>query len=442
MAIVTLSLLSIMSLHVLGPATSRRAVVANMDIHTRKLSEDRTPSRTNDISIELNENLNNEEDKCAAIMHRFHTNNARYRLSATNAAAPIFINAQFHGQGFGRVLEHTVKTCILGIMLDRPCVVDLSRRDEHYTWRSFVNTGTYDSGVHGRIESHLSNITKAIDQHDGEQCWKEALVDYPDLIPMSKPPNWPELGSHGTCDGLTDECLGSWSAENETVRDKILVSSNWCSNGWFPMLRFPDTFKGCELGKLRTLVQNAMYKPTDLSHNLHNERSTTVLSMSNNGGEQIKYGAIHLRTLFLKDRKQVGVGVNNITLEEEVTRRIASCLRHFDSISKWIIMSDEPNVAKHVSRKLPNVYHGYSDEFVVNNIHSLDAARTLYDHKHMAPSVLDWMLLHKSAMSLVGGHGTAFGETGSLGNEKYRHGFNTAEKRDCSLFGAGYFKAD
>lgn len=207
--------------------------------------------------------------------------------------------------------------------------------------------------------------------------------------------------------------------------------------------------------KLSGMLQNAMYQPTTLVRNLHKERAQAVLSLdgnnNNGGGDRAEddYGSIHLRMLFLKKEIAIdpgGGGNNSTTLAEEVTHRVFSCLRHnFSStITKWWILSDDPNVARHVSGEMPGVVrHGYNDDFEENNLHSLRASKGIYDHVHMAPSVMDWMVLHESRVSLAAGSGTAFGETGSRGNGKYLHRFSEAEEKDCSsIFGRGYYKAD
>jgi hypothetical protein len=107
-------------------------------------------------------------------------------------------------------------------------------------------------------------------------------------------------------------------------------------------------------------------------------------------------------------------------------------------ITKWWILSDKPPVAVDLAFNITDfaLHHSYhlDDGFHDNNAHSaLPAARGVFAHTNMAPSIADWLVLHQSQVAIVT-HGS-FGDTGARGLGKYRR---TGTSHACDFFEVFY----
>jgi hypothetical protein len=80
------------------------------------------------------------------------------------------------------------------------------------------------------------------------------------------------------------------------------------------------------------------------------------------------------------------------------------------NISAWWILSDDVDLAIALSSNMTDfrLYNAYDGDrghadFVANNKHSAtpQVARGVYGQRGMAPSVLDWTVLHQSRVALV-----------------------------------------
>jgi hypothetical protein len=64
--------------------------------------------------------------------------------------------------------------------------------------------------------------------------------------------------------------------------------------------------------------------------------------------------------------------------------------------------------------------HGYDKEFLAANQHTGAANKKRYNHQHMAPGIMDWMVLHESTLALTGDG--AYAASGARGNDKILSG--------------------
>ena len=342
------------------------------------------------------EELLHANASCQEFVHFWHELNYNFRLqslskTSTNSAAfPIYDYAYYSGQGYGRVYEHSVCKCILGISLNRPCLIDLDARDGYYVWRSFINIGTYDWNT--MIDPIISNVTRlniqdAIRQlpSQGSGQWEKQLV-YDDIVPLTS--------VNYTKENITN-VVNSWNANNIETRGKILIDPNWGSS-WFLKhdINKPwnDAKSPCHMDELRTLIQNALYAPTILAKKIHQADRDALLN-------ETIYGAVHIRRAFLGK-----------TTDEQLSNGLKKCLNDTMQlfagfgIEKWWFVGDNVDSVKNITKDFENVYHLYTDEFIANKSgHSLRAGGK-YTHISVEGSVRDWMVmllcLHRFTKSL------------------------------------------
>lgn len=161
------------------------------------------------------------------IQHFLHVNRAFHHQGAALIIAPPLINYGFYkGQGFGRLVDHFTAHCLLSLALDRPCLLDLSARDEYYTWRAFINTGDYDWDMEKEeLQPLVERVHTAIDAlpnpQDGD--WPQPVPNQENLYLLTKLDNWPR--------GKTNRAkywqyIEPWRAEHIS---KPLLSPNWGS---------------------------------------------------------------------------------------------------------------------------------------------------------------------------------------------------------------------
>uniref|UniRef100_A0A7S4IFW3 Uncharacterized protein n=1 Tax=Odontella aurita TaxID=265563 RepID=A0A7S4IFW3_9STRA len=341
--------------------------------------------------------VSNADDPCAAWVSNFFRMNECFRSysdksSSCSVAAPVHHYAVYDGQGFGRIIDHSVHTCMFAADLRRPCVIDLDARDRYYTWRSFINVGTYNWDW--RIVQHHENILDALGKLEkpGSAEWKEPF-EYDDVLPMVWREDW----------GTAKRHFEYWSGYNNATRDKILLSPNW--GPWFvKKVSWPTTDRktlGCSRQRLHTKIQNAMYAPTSLALELHRERRNLVIGAS-------AYGSIHLRLSLFK------------RTQDQIVKSLKSCLEMYPRIEKWWLIADNNglDMANNISENIGKIRHAYTEELFnrTMNKHSGMEMKKLFAHETMAPSIQDWMVLHESDVAIVSRG--SFGSTGARGNGK------------------------
>ena len=343
-----------------------------------------------------------KKHECFEYMDYFHTLNECSRSYGESPckyqrSLPLYNWAFYGGQGFGRLLEHTVKHCIVATKLHRPCVVDMEPMDPHYTFRTFLQPGTYnwEPNIYKRNESirnELDSATRLLPSK-ADNAWESiALPPYSFIRPL-QPLDTRMYEINGGNPGLTYVDL--WDGLQGNDKGKILLSPNW-GKAWFTRIPWVVDDDDCDTEKIRTLMQNAMYTPTDLLKRLFLERKKEVI------GEG-EFGTIHFRTYFSKSDT------------ESMIQNVRECISMNPKITKWWIISDDPGFAQNASEALPNLSHGYNAS--IATAHSRDAImREKYLHQLLEETMLDWMALHESREAIVSNG--AFGETGARGNGK------------------------
>eukprot|EP00980_Cylindrotheca_fusiformis_P021717 scaffold8541_cov70-Cylindrotheca_fusiformis.AAC.2 len=379
---------------------------------------------------------------------------------------PFHNYAGYHGQGFGRIVEHTVLSCLFATMiLQRPCTLDFdSCRDVYWTWRSFINVNTFNWDW---------NILSTTQRHDIIHTLQTNLP-----LPLEKSDEWPNNNNFNNSQVLPlkwnnnnnnnktlEDHLNEWKAGGgsgtSNHNNKILVSPNW-GNDWYRHVPLSNlineaTHGQCKFNKFRTVLQNSMYAPTSLSKTLHQERIhrlllPLLLSPEKNKQEQqprdqqpqqqqqdgYKYGAIHLRSILSDASIRMDYSISH----PEIVNALSQCLlkatktKSSNGISVWWIIGDNRTIAEHMKQSLQERHHSSSSSSAFNNnnswqfvleddeefwnalMHSGHAMKQRYHQEQMASSMMDFMVLHESTVAIVS-HG-AFGSTGARGNGKVK----------------------
>lgn len=381
-----------------------------------------------------------QRQQCFQLQESTKSTNLPTSCAASSVQQMPFHNyAGYAGQGFGRIVEHTVLGCIFAtVMLERPCTIDLDVRDPYWTWRSFLNHGSFDwefkkllnhrsddgstEQLKFEIEQAIANLPSvADDQWDAKYGHAGAQTNGSLVLPMTWNEDW-DLEQH----------LEHWShaALPPYGPQRVLLSPNW-GNAWnqhvpVPALIAKKTDGQCKLNQLRTHMQNAMFAPTSLSRLLHQQRTERMSQLSKQTANRSPtYGAIHLRTV-LSD-----VNIRRSYLTPQWVRALGQCLDKALShpstskISHWWLIADNRTVAKYVLDSLPE-YHPQVPAIVdwdphaweKEGTHSGYAMKQKYFHTKMEVSMMDFMVLHESHVAVIS-HG-AFGSTGARGNGKVK----------------------
>ena len=340
------------------------------------------------------------------INHAFHQGDI--------SIAPPLVNYGFYkGQGFGRLVDHFTSHCLLSFSLDRPCLLDISDRDEFYTWRSFINTGSYDWEIERQALRPLAqNVKTAIAalprQEDGE--WPEPVPHTDDLHLMTKLGSWPK---HKAPPKQFWQLIEPWRPEHIP---KTLLSPNWGS-AWFPNLQAPDQFGACHHNELVTRIQNVLFEPTPLSFKLHEIQRHDVM-----GEPRRPYGAIHIRFVILQVEKWFKD--DDTKLAAQLKDALQKAYKE-TNLTEWWLLSDKPARAmaliNQISSDDDNIFHFFMNPLVQKEAsfaeHSNNPrARGIFGHENMAVSILDWMILHESEAAITT-HGS-YGGTGARGRGK------------------------
>ena len=372
---------------------------------------------------------------CDQLLQHFHQISQRFHDGDPTVAPPLINYGFYAGQGFGRLVDHSMSHCLLSFTLDRPCLIDLSDRDPFYTWRAFLHTGSYDwefeSNAHtaadrAQLAVLAARVRQAVVQlpNQGAGEWADPVPHVPDLHLMGKL-NWPK--------GKTDRqkyfgYILPWRADHIP---KALLSPNWGS-AWFPHLQTPVYFGQCHRQQLMTLMQNAMYEPTPLSMKLHTLRRYQVMR-----NPLRPYGAIHIRFVILQIEK-IFQGE-----DKELVTALESCLHYAQTktnVTEWWLISDKPSRAIDLVQQIAadqtdlRLYyapeHANATEFAE---HSNNArARGMFGHDSMSVSILDWMVLHESRAAIV--TKGSYGDTGARGRGKVLHVHETLGHNPCGVF--------
>ena len=158
-----------------------------------------------------------DAERCSAIMVKVHSTNDCFRHNPDcNVSAPVYHYALHAGSGFGRPIQQSVKTCYFATALGRPCIVDYGPRDPYYTWRSFINIGSYNWDT-AAVEQHIPTIEDAVTKLPGNFPGHHVFdkyIHYEHVLPLTKTENW-------------DSAYQDWGALNATTRYKILLSPNY-----------------------------------------------------------------------------------------------------------------------------------------------------------------------------------------------------------------------
>lgn len=313
-------------------------------------------------------------------------------MGTETIGAPLYQYAYYGGQGFGRVLEHTVSACLVAFILKRPCLINVSPRDPHNTWRSFIHENTYrwDPSIIHDFPEYAEQLEGVAGKLPNMKfgSWGAALnaADYDIetndtnlVFPMN------EVFDKTDWQKFLDYYSGGTNAGR---RKQVLFSPNW-SDAWFTKLPTTEIL-GNEYGcgdreQLTTMLQNSMYGPTDLARQLHQERynyaATTAWNnsiqeevthalsdadqptqrtkphLSDIDKEAVKslpsYGSIHIRTVMV-NLKENGKPIQ----PDAMALMIRSCLNAAFEISNsefpenWWILSDNATVAEIVENDI------------------------------------------------------------------------------------------
>jgi hypothetical protein len=271
---------------------------------------------------------------CARVMDKFHRVNEAYRQGDATATLPVINYALYPGQGFGRLVDHSIFHGLMALALNRPVALYLADRDPYYTWRSFIATGTYDWEMRGPLLEYQDEIQKAFGllQSDKSSEWTiEAAKKFHDrqqndffankannatttttadlfnshlpcLHLLHRPTRWPEkslaklfwnriqpwhAATNNTAnDSLTTTTMMTKSRHESSFvsPDAAILSPNWGSV-WFPSLSMPGIIEGCPLDRLNakcnvcSYTSNTSFTPAAVSKGVacFKRKSTFVL---------------------------------------------------------------------------------------------------------------------------------------------------------------------
>ena len=319
------------------------------------------------------------------------------------------------------------------------------------------------------------DATKTTTNARNQQEEGGGVPEYDNVLPMvwgrdKKTINDDTIGRH----------LHEWDGQNARHGHKVLLSPNF-GDAWHGCGQDCARLGGqwnqrhapCTNNHMKTFLQNEMFVPTSLAYELHLERRAIVLQekeleqqpaksnaddkkrkrrpkdadnnkevLTTNSGLSARttlppHGAMHLRMNILnQDMCKMDVS------QEQAPEGLKACFQSFAKDEafrdlRWWLISDNVEVADFISRELENVYSYAASSAVpaaddnrttptekktlFKGIHSGDAMGKKFGQGAIAPSMIDWMALHESHISLVT-YETAYGETGARGNGKIQEG--------------------
>lgn len=435
------------------------------------------------VSMIQNKPLKNNTNFLEPISCPIYQENEATR--AETIGAPLYQFAYYAGQGFGRVVEHSTQACAIAFLLKRPCLINVSPRDPYHTWRSFIQPTTYrwDPDILHNIPSYAKQLERLARKLPimGDSKWGATL----NISQYSRGPVSLLKDSEGSEQPLVFPMqqkfdMADWksfklfySGENPDRGPQTLFSPNW-ANAWFQRVPFDDIYRdqyNCDSRELESMIQAALYGPTDLTRQLHQERYQKAVTMfwnstltgvskstsaqriqphlpdaprktaDDNGNETPSYGSIHLRTVLLKQGRLQG---SQITAESIATM-LRVCLSRAQALSQsdefpqnWWFLADNATTAANVidniqsqqsresEQSLPELkfFNPYdmnvakkSSELLPSKHSNSKESTGLYGHQYIAGSIEDWVALHESKISIVAPN-SAYGITGARGKRK------------------------
>ncbi|KAL3911122.1 MAG: hypothetical protein SGARI_001797 [Bacillariaceae sp.] len=358
----------------------------------------------NNYNNNLNIDAEEEQDEVLAVMKRIRQLNAcsmssecRNAHSLQQLPQPVLNLAMYRGQGMGRLLVHSATTCLVAASVGRPCMIDQTIRDPHYSFRSFVQS-RLDVDIDTMVGLYDKNHTYATRPLLSEETAREAQRAI-SLLPNPASGQWTKDSLNDAAAATFDHVvpLGNWETTGDPSHalldnpDKLGISPNW-GDSWFtkkeikwPCLIATDRYAQGEhecsqLGnaRLNSLMQNYMYQPTPLSHSLHNLHKQLVLeekekaadARHNGGDSEEVYGAIHLRFVLLKK-----MDPNNDDHLRAKAQQLHQCLQYWQeeepSITKWWLVTDKMkpgvNLTNFINEEAANSTTGTKIEVFTEN---------------------------------------------------------------------------
>jgi hypothetical protein len=314
--------------------------------------------------------------------------NSKYRLDKKDQ--PVINNGYYSGQGFGRLFEHALRTCLFAGYLGRPFLLDLHNRDPYHILQSYITIGDINWIPDKNID--VKKMALFLEK-DGDGEIEPKNMNLQNVIPMYM---------KDKCDLLEkDRVLELWKSK----KDKILYSPNW-GTGWFPHLTkymyqfYQNKFNIEDIREHNPY--NLLFRLTERSESLFQEKKKKILGENFND----KYGSIHVRTWFFRGK------ISDIDLSNS----IKSSINLFPEINKWWLVGDNISTIKFIKKNITKICEGYDDEFTKYSKHSClvtEDPNNYYSHRNMETSILDWVAICKSDVAII--TDGAFGETAASG---------------------------
>jgi hypothetical protein len=169
------------------------------------------------------------------------------------------------------LLQHTNLVCVVSFLLKRPCLLNISPRDPYNNWGSFINEKTYhwDPAVVHDIPEYANELEALIRKlpQTSDAIWGDAIqeADYDKSKSQVFPMNKKFVGAEW------EKAVEYYSGTNPAHGNQVLVSPNWGDAWVIPESIFPELYD-CNFQVLTSTLQNAMYGPTTLTWQLHQER--------------------------------------------------------------------------------------------------------------------------------------------------------------------------
>jgi hypothetical protein len=304
-----------------------------------------------------------------------------------NDTQPVLNNGYYDGQGFGRLLEHALTTCLFSGFINRQFKLDLSTRDPLGIFQQYFTT------------SHIDWIPKNIDvdkinsylKNKGDGQIEDLEFIEPNIIPMNLKNNKDKNSQN--------EALLYWNSNKEN----ILFSPNW-GDAWFPHMNY--LFQNFYLEKFNRNVDkdrpyNILFKLTEKSEKIYKTLKNKIF------GENFKekYGAIHIRSLFEY--------IHFSRTDKDIISSVKSVLNNFTDIKYWCLMCDNIELSNKIIKEIPELLHNYDNNYVDNHSISIVGKNTVKQEEisGFEKSLEDWLLIAKSDVSII--TSGAFGETAS-----------------------------
>ena len=300
---------------------------------------------------------------------------------------PVLNNGYYAGQGFGRLLEHALTTCLFSGFINRPFKLDLSTRDPIGIFQQYFTVSNIDWIPKNidvdKINSYLKN--------KGDGQIEDIEFIEPNIIPMYLK-NLKDENSR-------NNAILYWKSKKEN----ILFSPNW-GNAWFPHTN--NSVQKFYFEKFNRRVDkdrpyNILFKLTEKSEKIYKTLNRKIFGPK----FKEKYGTIHIRSWFeYKHYKRI---------DKDIINSIKSVFNNFSDIKYWCLVCDRLELVNKITKEIPELLHNYSDDYVDNHSISIVGKKTVKQEDIITfeKSLEDWLLIAKSDVSII--TSGAFGETAS-----------------------------